>query len=389
MNLGRLIRRHAWSHPIRALLTILAVAVAMFLFCFLRSIVTSLDSAITQSSSRRIIAASAVSLFQSLPASYRDTIAAMDGVGTVSRFTWFGGVYKQPENFFAQFATDPEVLLEQYPEVELPPEQKRAWFDDRRGAIVGIGLANKYGFKVGDRLPLKGSIFPRTDGSEWEFTVRGVYRSKRANVDEMTMYFHFEMLDEALESGESMGPRGTSVYLIRLEDGYRGEDVGSAIDAYYEGGPQRTRTQTEAAFQAGFVNMLGNLPTFLGMIGAAVLIAILFGIVNTMTIAARERMRVMGILKAVGFSNSVPARLYLGESIALVLTGGALGMGLAWITQAGMRATLGTQVPVYAVALETYVWAGVLCIVIGLIGGAVPAWRAARLRPVEALRRGA
>lgn len=389
MNLGRLIRRHAWSHPIRALLTILAVAVAMFLFCFLRSVVTSLDSAVSESSSRRIITASAVSLFQSLPGSYRETIGAMDGVGTVSRFTWFGGVYKQPENFFAQFATDPEVLLAQYPEIVIPDEEKKAWFDDRRGAIVGIGLARKFGFEVGDRVPLQGTIFPRTDGAEWEFTVRGIYRSKRANVDEMTMYFHFEMLDEALDSGESMGPRGTSVYLIRLQDGFRGEDVGSAIDAYYAGGPQRTRTQPEAAFQADFVNMLGNLPTFLGMIGAAVLVAILFGIVNTMTIAARERLRVMGILKAVGFSNRVPARLYLSESVALVLTGGAVGMGLAWLTQGGMRAAFGTYVPVYTVALETYLWAAVLCIVIGLIGGAVPAWRAARLQPVEALRRGA
>jgi putative ABC transport system permease protein len=388
MRLGRLVRRQTWSHPVRALLTVGAVAVAMFLFCFLHSIVTSLEAAVQQSSSRRIVTSSAVSLFQSLPASYRDTIASIEGVATVSRFTWFGGVYKEPQNFFAQFATDPDVLLKQYPEVVLPPEQKKAWIEDRRGAIVGIGLARKFGFHVGDRLPLQGTIYPRTDGSEWQFTIRGIYRSTRANVDEMTMYFHWPLLDEALERGEAMGPRGTSVYLIRLADGYRGEEVGGRIDAWYAGGPQRTRTQPEAAFQADFVNMLGNLPTFLGTIGAAVLVAILFGIVNTMTIAARERLRTMGILKALGFPNRVGARLYLSESTALVLTGGLLGMVLARGTQPAMRGAFGAFIPGYEVAPRTYLWAALLCVGIGLVGGALPALRAARLRAVEALRRG-
>ncbi|MDA1194143.1 MAG: FtsX-like permease family protein [Planctomycetota bacterium] len=389
MNLERLVRRQALSHPVRALLTVGAVAVAMFLLCFLRSIVTSLDAAVKESSGRRIITASAVSLFQALPASYSAAIAEVDGVATVSRFTWFGGVYKDPENFFAQFGTDPQLLLDQYPEIELPAEHKQAWFDDKRGAIVGIGIAEKYGWSVGDTVPLLGTIFPRAGGEPWEFTVRGVYRSTRANVDEMTMYFHWTLLDEALESGESMGPRGTSVYLIRLDDGWEGEEVAQAIDDYYAGGPQRTRTQPEAAFQADFVNMMGNLPTFLGMIGAAVLVAILFGVVNTMTIAARERLRSMGILKAMGFSDRVPIRLYLMESTMLVLIGGGLGIGLAWLTQPGLRAMFGTFIPVYQVAGETYLAATVACVGIGLLAGLIPALRAARLRPVEALRRGA
>ncbi len=389
MNLGRLVRRQALSHPVRALLTIGAVAVAMFLLCFLRSIVTSLDAAVKQSSGRRIISASAVSLFQALPASYSEAIGAIDGVGSVSRFTWFGGIYKDPENFFAQFGTDPELLLAQYPEVVLPEEQKQAWFADKRGAIIGIGLAEKFGWEVGDTVPILGTIFPREGGQPWEFTIRGIYRSMRANVDEVTLYFHWDYLDETLEAGEAMGPRGTSVYLIRLEEGWDGEEVAQAIDDYYAGGPQRTRTQPEAAFQADFVNMMGNLPTFLGMIGAAVLVAILFGVVNTMTIAARERLRTMGILKSVGFADQIPMRLYLMESTMLVLTGGAIGIGLAWITQGSLRAMFGTFIPVYHVAAETYLAAVVTCIAVGLIGGLVPAIRAARLKPVEALRRGA
>ncbi len=388
MNLGRLVRRHAWSHPVRAALTVGAVAVAIFLFCFLRSIVTSLDAAVKESASNRIITASAVSLFQSLPSAYKESIARIDGVESISRMTWFGGRYKSEENFFAQFACDAETVFQQYPELVLPEEQKKAFMMDPGGAIVGVGLADKWGFKVGDKIPIIGTIYPRADLKMWEFNIHGVYHSTRANVDEMTMYFHYHYLDESLERGEAYGPRGTSVYLIRLKEGYRGEDVSHAIDTYYEGGPQRTRTQSEAAFQADFVNMLGNLPTFLGMIGAAVLIAIVFGIVNTMTIAARERLRSMGILQALGFPGWVPARLYLMESCAFAVTGGLAGMGIAWLSQDTFRKMFGTQIPMYRVAADTYLWSIVICVVTGLIGGAVPAWRAARMRAVDQLRRG-
>ena len=195
--------------------------------------------------------------------------------------------------------------------------------------------------------------------------------------------------EQALERGESRGPRGTSVYVIRIADGHRGPDVSAAIDRYYDGGPQRTRTQSEAAFQADFVNMLGNLPTFLSMIGAAVLVAILFGIVNTMTIAARERFRVMGILKSLGFPSRVPARLYLLESTVFVGLGGAVGMGLAWLTQPLVRGVFGTQIPMYRVEPQTYLLAVLICLGIGFVGGAVPGLQAARMRAVEALRRGA
>ena len=389
MSLGLLVRRLAVSHPVRSLLTVGGVVVAMFLFCLLRSIVTSLDAAVKASASNRIITGSAVSLFQSLPISYKEAISGVDGVESVCSFTWFGGLYQSQENFFAQFGTDPKTLLEQYPEVKIPDEQREAWFEDRRGAIIGIALADRFGWKVGDQVPLIGTIYPRVDGSEWTFTIRGIYRSTKANVDEVTMYFHWSYMDEVLERGDANGPRGTSVYIVKLSDGFTGEQVAQAIDRYYDGGPQRTRTQTEAAFQASFVNMLGNLPTFLGMIGGAVLAAIIFGIVNTMLIAARERTRSTGILKALGFPSQVPARLYILEATTLSLVGGVIGVGLALMTQDVFRKVFGTQVPVYAVANETVVQAGLLCLALGIVGGAIPAWRATRLSAAEALRRGA
>ncbi|MDJ0976474.1 MAG: ABC transporter permease [Planctomycetota bacterium] len=388
MSLSLLARRQAGGHPMRTLLTVGAATVAIFLFCFLRSIVTSLDAAVEASASNRIITGSAVSLFQSLPSAYMGQIEAIEGVESVSRFTWFGGRYQSEENFFAQFGCDPETLMQQYPELLLPDAQKRAWVRDRRGAIIGQGLADQYGWKIGDTIPLIGTIYPRVDGSDWEFTVCGIYRSAKPNLDEVTMYFHWEYMDRVLEEGGSYGPRGTSVFVVKLADGFTGEEVSTAIDAYYSGGPQRTRTQTEAAFQAGFVSMLGNLPTFLGMLGTAVLIAILFGVVNTMTIAARERVRSMGILKSLGFPNRIPVRLYLMESTGIVLLGGGLGMLLANLTQDPLRAAFGTYIPVYHVTQDTYVMAALICIAIGFAAGAWPAWRASRLRAAESIRRG-
>lgn len=388
MNLARLARRQAFSHPVRTLLTVAAVALAMFLFCFLRSIVTSLDAAVTQSASNRIVVGSAVSLFQSLPTSYLTTIGELDGVESACRFTWFGGRYQTESNFFAQFGTDPAVLLDQYPEIVIPEAEREAWIADRKGAIVGVALAEKYGFEVGDPVPLIGTIYPRVDGEEWLFTIRGIYRSTKANVDEMTMYFHWSYLDETLEAGRASGPRGTSVFIVRIGEGWTGEEVASTIDDYYAAGPQVTRTQTEAAFQAGFVTMLGNLPTFLGMIGSAVLIAVLFGVVNTMTLAARERVRSVGILKSLGFRNRIPARLYLMESVGIMMVGGAIGVAFAKGTELAFRRLFGTQIPMYAVETDTMVLAGLICICIGFAAGLFPAWRATRLAPAEAVRRG-
>lgn len=388
VTLRRVVRRSLFSHPVRAALTVAAVGVGIFLFCFLISIVTSLKAAVKASAGNRIVVGSAVSLFQSLPTTprYLDGIRETEGVQSVTRFTWFGGLYPGDNAPTPQFGADPQELLASYPEVIIPPEQAKAWFDDRQGCILGRIVAQEKGLKVGDQVRLRGTIYPRADGSPWTFNVCGIYRSTKVNVDEQTLYFHWSYLDETLQKGEAFGPRGTSVYLVRLKDGYRGEDVSATIDAVYDQGPQRTRTQTEAAFQAGFISMLGNLPTFLGLIGGAVVVALLFGVVNTMTLAARERLRTMGILKAMGFPDAVPSHLYLTESLLLVGLGGAAGIVLAWLTEEPFRVIFGTYIPQYFVSEDVMVTAGLICLVIAFLSGLVPAWRARRLKAVEALR---
>ncbi len=388
VTLRRLVRRSLVSHPVRAGLTVSAVGVGIFLYCFLTSIVGSLDAAVKAVAGNRIVVGSAVSLFQSLPttARYLDGIREMPGVAALTRFTWFGGVYPDENAPAPQFGVDPEQLLSNYPEVQIPPEQAKAWFDDRKGCVIGRLLAERKGLKVGDQVVLRGTIYPRVDGAPWTFNVRGIYSSTKANVDEVTLHFHWSYLDQTLEAGECYGPRGTSVYLVRLSEGWRGEDVAAAIDRMYEKGPQRTRTQTEAAFQASWISMLGNLPTFLGMIGGAVVVALLFGVINTMTLAARERVRTMGILKALGFEDRVPVRLYLLEALLLVGLGGGLGIALAWGLQEQFQGAFAQFIPQYFVSADTMVTAALICLSIATLAGLIPAVRAARLKAVEALR---
>jgi putative ABC transport system permease protein len=388
MTLGLLVRRSLTAHPVRMTLTTLAVLVGIFLYCFLTSIVTSLDAAVKAAAGNRIVVSSAVSLFQSLPTSsaYIDGIREMPGVSALTRFTWFGGVWPGDDAPGPQFGTDPEWLLDIYPEVVIDPAQAKAWFEDKKGGIVGSQLAEAKNLKVGDQVALRGTIYPRVDQQPWTFNVRGIYRSTKPNVDEQTMHFHWSYLDDTLAAGEAYGPRGTSVYLVRIKEGWRGEDVAAAIDAKYAGGPQRTRTGTEAAFQASWIGMLGNLPTFLGMIGGAVVVALLFGVVNTMTLAARERVRTMGILKALGFSDAVPMRLYLLEALLLVGLGGGAGILLAWGLQGQFQKVFAQFVPQYFVGTQTMVQAGLICLGIALLAGMIPALRARRLKAVDALR---
>jgi len=388
MSLTRLVWRNLLAHPVRMLLTVLAVMVGIFLYCFLTSIVGSLDAAVKAAAGNRIVVASAVSLFQSLPTSgaYLDGIREVEGVEALTRFTWFGGVYPGENAPSPQFGVDPAALLDIYPELQLPPEQAKAWLEDKKGGIVGRQLAEQRNLKLGDQVVLTGTIYPHVDGSPWTFNVRGIYSSTKANLDEVTLHFHWSYLDDALAAAEAYGPRGTSVYLVRIKQGFRGEEVAAAIDAKYERGPQRTRTGTEAAFQASWIGMLGNLPTFLGMIGGAIVVALLFGVVNTMMLAARERVRSMGILKALGFSDGVPVRLYLLEALLLVGLGGGAGIALAWGLQGSFQQVFAQFVPQYAVGRDTMVVAGLICLGIALLAGLIPAWGAARLKAVEALR---
>lgn len=398
MTPWRLVPKHLLARPGRTILTTSAVVLALFLFVFLISLVTTLDAAINDASSNRLFVQSNVSLFVELPRDYQPKVAGVDGVKRVTKYSWFGGYYKEEDNlarfgvdwdqFFPMFRKDIEIIAG--PDGTTGQEAWDAAMGqmavDRRAAVVGAGIAAEHGWSVGDTVPLKGTIYQMADGSAWDFHLVGLYQPQKGNVDDQTMFFRNDYLHEMLDSGQAYGPRGVGSYFVEMEPGAGAATVSAAIDRLFENGPQVTRTVTEAALQASFVAMLGNLPLFVGTIGGAVVFAVLFATINTMLMAARQRTHELGILKALGFPDGALARLVLTESLTMSLVGGAVGLTLGWLAQEPTRAMLGAQFPTYSVSSMTLAKGAVLSLLIGLIAGVVPAWQAARLSPTEALR---
>src|SRR5262245_1977707 len=381
----RLLFRNLLSHPVRALLTLLSVTVAVFLLCILDAANRGLDAAVANASRARLWVQSAVSLFVDLPAGYEPKIASTPGVEAVSRFQWFGGTYQDQSNFFGQFGVDAEKWLGSYDELEFAEGSLADWQRARTNCIVGSDLARRFGWKVGDHVPLKGTIFPRADGGAWDFTIAAIYRSKSVNIDQATMFFHFEYLWQSLLEHASLGPVGVGVFLGRLQKGANADEVIAAIDAEYANGPQRVRTTPEAVFQRQFVTMLGSVPTLLASVGGGVLFAIFFAVLNTMLMAARDRTRDVGILKALGFTDGRIGGLLLLESLLLCALGGVLGALLALGANAPLWSVFSAMIPGFQIHGGVAAQGLALACGLGLLAGLLPARRSQRLRPVAAL----
>lgn len=388
MSLTKLVIKNLLRHPIRSALTALGAMVAIFLLIFLRSIVTSLDDAVDDVASDRVITYSAVSLFQALPANYINKLNTVDGVEIISRMQWFGGIYKDPSNFFAQFAVDENVFQELYGECKLDEASWQKWADNRKGCIVGSGLAERFGWSVGDQVQLIGSIFPRSNGRSWDFDVCGIYQTDSSTFDANSMYFHYNYLEETYKKDQGIDQFDTGLFIMKIRDPSEMARICTEIDETYAGGPQRTLTQPESAFQAAFVSMLGDIPTFLGWIGAAVVFALSLSLINTMLIASAERIGDIGVLKALGFSDATCGGLLIAESLFLSLGGGVLGCLLAYLTTDTFRQAFSTNIPRYAVRDESIILAFGVALMIGLASGIVPALRARRLHAAHALRAG-
>jgi len=382
--MGRLVVKNLLRHPFRSLLTAGSLAVAVFLLCLLRTLVTTLNAGVEAASASRLMVQSAVSLFVELPISYQQRIASVDGIQDVVKWQWFGGYYQDPANFFAQFAIDEEVLFDVYPECALPAEERQAFLERRDACIVGDQLAREFDWKVGDTVPLIGALFPHPSGGAWEFQVVGIYHSESANFDNRTMLFRWDYFQETRElSGETPN---VGVFVLKVAPGSDVSRIMADVEALYENGPQRVTCTTEAEFQRQFVSMIGNVPMFVGWIGGGVLIAILLACVNTMLMAARQQTHDVGILKALGFTDGAAFALMIAQALALCLVGGAAGLLLAVASEAPVMQLLGTFFPGFAVKAETLAFAGLVAVGLGLVSGIVPAWQFARLRCVDALR---
>ncbi len=383
--MGKLVLRSLLRHKVRTLLTIGSLAVALFLLCFLRSLVTTLSAGVESANQQRLWVQSAVSLFVDFPLTYQTKIDGVDGVRRSCKFQWFGGYFRERSNFFAQFAVDPELLLEMWPEATIIAGSKEAFLQDKRACVIGEGLAKQFGWKVGDTVPITGVIFQKGDRSAWEFQVAAIYRPAKATLDNRTLYFRWDYFEKTVEDVDGRTP-SVGVIVIETEPGTNPTPVMATVDGLFENGPQRVQTTTEAEFNRQFVSMVGNVPRLVSYLGGGVLLAILLACVNTMLMQAREQLREIGVLKALGFSDGSTALLLLLQATILVGTGGGLGIALAYLSQGGIADMLGPNFPGYAIAPETFAAAIGATLLLGLLAGAVPARMAERVQTAEAMR---
>lgn len=380
MKFLRYVLAHLARSKRRTFLTVSSIALALFLFCTLRTVMTSFDAAIRVSDDTRLVVRHAASLVFPLPLAYRERLQQIPGVQTVGFSNWFGGYYQDPKNQNAQFAVDTETFFAIYPEVELPPDQKEAFLRERRACIAGRDIVKKFGWKLGQTIPLTGTIYP----GEWPMILRGIYTGRTEDIDENTIFFHWDYLNESMPD---VRKNFVGIYWLRLQSASDAARVSDQVDAMFENSPQPTKTETEKSFQAGFISMMGNVSMLLTILGSAIVFAIVLVTINTMMMAARERTTEIAVLKTLGFSDGLILRLVAAEALLLSVAGGVIGCGAAYVLFRNVDFTANGFFPNFRVLPETVGWGLLLAVGMGLLSGLVPAIQAARLQIAGALRK--
>lgn len=382
MQFLKLVLRNALRHKLRTALTLLGLVVAILSFGLLQTVVDAWYAGAAGAAPTRLVTRNAVSLIFHLPLSYRDRIRAVDGVRAVSHATWFAGIYQDPKNFFPQFAIEPRTYFAMYPEYLIVPEEYAAFLRDRKSAVIGRKIAETYQLKVGDALPLRGTIYQGT----WEFTVRAIYDGIDTKTDTSQMFFHWEYLNETMKKRAGRQTNQVGVYLVDVTDLDRVAEVSRAIDALFKNSLAETLTETERAFQIGFVKQTEALVIAIQIVSYVVIVIILAVMANTMAMTARERLAEYATLKVLGFSPGYIAALILGESVAIAVIGAAIGIALTFPVADWFAAKVGTIFPVFEVSGETVALQFVCAIGVGTIAAVVPGRRAATIKIVEGLR---
>jgi putative ABC transport system permease protein len=376
----RLVFRNAFRHRLRTVLTLLGLAIAVLAYGLLRTVVDAWYAGAAAASSTRLVTRNAISLTVFLPLSYENRIRGVDGVTKVARSNWFGGIYQEPKNFFPQFAIS-DSYLDLYPEFVLPEAERAAWLRDRKGCLVGRDLADKYGFKVGDVLPIRGPIYPGT----WEFVVRGIFTGSDSTKVTRQMMFHWDYLNETLRKTAPRRADFAGLYIVGVNNIDNAAAVATNVDALFKNSLAETLTESEQAFQLGFVAMSDQIIAAIRIVSYVVILIILAVMANTMAMSARERTSEYATLKAIGFGPPFLAALIFGESLVICAVGGGLGIALTGPT-AGAFKKVATIFPVFNVSGETLALQAVCALVVALASGIVPAVRAARIRIVDGLR---
>jgi putative ABC transport system permease protein len=368
----------------RTVFTLLSVLAAFLLFGLLDSVRSAFANAASSVAGvDRLVTVSKISFTMSLPKSLLSGIAALPGVAKVTYANWFGGIYQDPKDFFANEAVA-DNYFDLYPEWQLSQAERAAFHTTRTGAVVGESLARKYNWKVGDKIPLQATIFPQKNGGNtWTLDLVGIYRvsNPKQKNQESILFFNWDYFDEA----RAFGNGNVGWYITQVSDRKLAQQVADAVDALSVNSDHETKTQTEQAFNAAFVSQYGDIGLIVGAIMGAVFFTLILLTGNTMAQAVRERVPELAVLKTIGFSNHSVLALLLAESVLLILVGGAIGLLLAGVVVDAVRAAVGEAVPMTRVGAAIWLRGVGLMVLIGLIVGALPARRGMRLRIVDAL----
>jgi putative ABC transport system permease protein len=389
MGFPDLIFKNALRHKLRSMLTILGIAIAILAFGLLRTVIDSWYSGVEASNPNRIVIRNAVSLAFSLPVSYHEMIQSIPGVQAVSYAHWFAGIYiDEKHSFFPQFAVEasPE-WFDIFPEVVIPKEQKENFLKERNAAIVGIKLAQRNGWQIGQTIRMRGTFFP----GDWEFVIRGIYTGATKSTDETWFVLHWQYMDERLRQTEPWRAGHVGWFTAKIADPNLAGEMSQAIDQRFKNSLAETLTETERSFMAGFVSMSSAIILALQTISIVIIAVILAVLSNTMAMAARERLTEYAVLKTLGFGARHLVFLIIGESFLISVFGGILGVVLSYPAAQAFWTALGdlsgALFPAFEVSPLTLAFSGLITMGIGLIAGLFPTWRAVTLRIAEGLRR--
>ena len=377
--------KNAWRKKVRTILTILSVLVAFLLYSLLSAIGYAFRSGADLADAERLVVIDKISLINPLPVSYENKIAATPGVASVTHASWFGGYYQDPRNQMPQFPVEPRDYFAMYPELKIPPEQLEAWANNRIGLVVGEELAEQFGWKIGDRIPLQATIWTKQDGGRtWEFELEGIFSTDDPRGGTSYMLFQYDYFDEA----RAFGNGTVGWYILRVANGANPVEVANAVDGQFANSPNETETSTEQAFVESFSKQFGNIALIVTLILGAVFFTLLLVSGNTMAQSVRERISELAVLKTLGFADGSVLGIVLSESVLIMLIGGLLGLGIGWLLVKGLASTIGAFLPGVFLSPTAIVAALCLMVAAGIAAGIFPALKAMRLSIVDALARG-
>ncbi len=383
MFLFKLLLKNAFRHKLRTLLTMVGLIVAISAFGLLRTIVDAWYAGVEGTSNTRLITRSAISLGYPLPVYYADKIKKIDGVTGVTWMNWFGGIYIDRRNFFARMAIDSNSYFSLFPEFNISDEEKAAFMADRQGVILGHKTAQRFGWHVGDTIPLSGTIYP----GNWTFNIRGIYTVKDARFDETLMLMHWNLIDQSVRKRlGSNAANQVGLFMVGIKDPARASVISQEIDGLFKNSVAETRTETEKAFQLGVVSMSRAILMAIRAVSFVVILIIMAVMANTMTMTARERLAEYATLKALGFSPGFVVKLLFGESMLIAFIGGVIGIGMTFPLAQGFLMQTNNVFKVFEVSQTTMIYQAIAALFVGVIAAIWPAWKMSRIDIVQGLR---